>query len=107
MTVHLMTSRATTARHIIRAAAVKLDLSVNDLTGRGRERHIAHPRQCVMTAIRRKTGLSLPQIGALMGNRDHTTIIHGLSAVIERNDSAEAAFIADLIAAVTETGQAA
>ena len=107
MTVHLMTARATTARRIIRAAAVKLDLSVNDLTGRGRERHIAHPRQCVMTAIRRKTGLSLPQIGALMGNRDHTTIIHGLSAVIERNDSAEAAFIADLIAAVTETEQAA
>ncbi len=42
-----------------------------------------------MLLIREETHTSLPQIGRLLGGRDHTTIMHGvgkISAEIETNE---------------------
>lgn len=40
-----------------------------------REYHISHPRQLAMYIARSITGRSYPQIGRIMGGRDHTTVL--------------------------------
>ena len=45
--------------------------------GKSRSRTIARPRQIAMYLLREETGASLPQIGALLGGRDHTTVLYG------------------------------
>jgi chromosomal replication initiation ATPase DnaA len=42
-----------------------------------RYKEIVLARQFIMYWAVRRTTLSLPQIGRLMGGRDHTTVIHG------------------------------
>lgn len=47
------------------------------LKGRSRSRRIVKPRFVCCYLGHRLTYLSYPQIGALLGNRDHSSIIHG------------------------------
>jgi chromosomal replication initiator protein len=56
-------------------------VEVRDILGKGRTRTIAWPRQVVMYLLREETEQSLAQIGAAMGGRDHTTIMHGCEQV--------------------------
>jgi chromosomal replication initiation ATPase DnaA len=49
-----------------------------------RHREIVFARQFVMYWAVRLTKLSLPQIGRLMGGRDHTTVLHGKSIYPEK-----------------------
>lgn len=46
-----------------------------------RSRNIAYPRQVAMYLSRKLTGLSLNDIGKLMGNRDHSTVLHGCNKI--------------------------
>jgi chromosomal replication initiator protein len=64
-------------------------LGVEDLIGSNRSKRLVKPRQIAMYLIREETDSSLPQIGALLGGRDHTTIIHGcekIACYIEEDD---------------------
>lgn len=49
-----------------------------------RARHVVFARQAICYWARRLSGLSLPQIGDELGNRDHTTILHGVRAYPEK-----------------------
>jgi chromosomal replication initiator protein len=49
-----------------------------ELRGRGRSKEIVLPRQVAMYVLRAETGASLVEIGALLGGRDHSTIMHGI-----------------------------
>lgn len=49
----------------------------SDIRGKRRTNDIVFARQFIMYWTARLTVLSLPQIGRLMGNRDHTTVLHG------------------------------
>lgn len=64
----------TIARECARAG-----VDVNDVLSTKRDRVTAHLRQDIMRMIRDTTDLSLPQIGRLFG-RDHTTVLHGITA---------------------------
>jgi chromosomal replication initiator protein len=55
-----------------------------ELCSPARTRRIAQPRQIVMYLIREETDASLPQIGAELGGRDHTTILYGYERVRAR-----------------------
>ncbi len=55
-----------------------------ELIGKPRQSHIARARMVCMWMMRRHTEMSLAEIGAFLGNRDHTTILHGVRTV-ERN----------------------
>lgn len=62
----------------------------DDLIGKGRSRNLAWPRQVTMYLLREETAASLAQIGAALGGRDHTTIMHGCEHVadsIRRDES--------------------
>ena len=61
---------------IINIAAGFYQLSVDDLYGSSRSQTIALARQVAMYLCREMTNLSLPKIGQLFGNRDHTTVMY-------------------------------
>ena len=68
---------------IIDEVAKHFGIEVNALRGRNRSRAVARPRQIAMYLIREETGESLPRIGALLGGRDHTTILHGCERIAD------------------------
>lgn len=73
-----------TYREIERKACIVFGVRPSQLHGAQRSREIVFARQFVMYWAARLTKLSLPQIGRLMGGRDHTTILHGKSAYVDK-----------------------
>ncbi len=69
------------ASEIITTVADYYGITGDDLRGVRRSRRISHPRQVAMYLIREETEASLPQIGARLGGRDHTTIMYGYERV--------------------------
>ncbi|MGI8645905.1 MAG: chromosomal replication initiator protein DnaA [Nocardioides sp.] len=65
-----------TAALIIAQTAAYFGISIEDLTGPSRGRHLVMARQIAMYLCRELTPLSLPKIGAQFGNRDHTTVMY-------------------------------
>lgn len=49
-----------------------------------RGRHLVFARQAIMYWAYRLTDRSLPEIGRLMGGRDHTTVLHGYHAYVAK-----------------------
>ena len=66
---------------IITATAAYFKLSVDDLYGSSRSQAIATARQIAMYLCRERTSLSLPKIGQLFGNRDHTTVMYAYKKI--------------------------
>ena len=82
---------------LLEIAAAYFGVNVADITGRSRTAKIALQRQIIMYLIREETGASLPQIGALLGGRDHTTVMHGCEKI-----ATEIGHNADISRQVTE-----
>lgn len=61
---------------IISHTAAYFQLTVDDLHGSSRSQTVALARQIAMYLCREMTSLSLPRIGQLFGNRDHTTVMY-------------------------------
>jgi chromosomal replication initiator protein len=72
-----------TERQIVEAVANHFGVEVSAFEGKSRCRAISRPRQVAMYLLREETGASLPQIGAMLGDRDHTTILHGCERIAE------------------------
>ena len=69
--------------YIISITATFYQLSVDDLYGSSRSQTIALSRQVAMYLCREMTSLSLPKIGQLFGNRDHTTVMYANKKISE------------------------
>lgn len=86
----LMARPATvTLDEVITTVASFYSVTRDDLTGRGRNKELVHPRQIAMYLLREELQLTLPQIGEALGGRDHTTVIYGVEKVtqaIEKDD---------------------
>ncbi|MDR5699302.1 chromosomal replication initiator protein DnaA [Agromyces aerolatus] len=68
---------------IITATADYFKLTVDDLYGSSRSQAVATARQIAMYLCRELTSLSLPKIGQLFGNRDHTTVMYANKKISE------------------------
>ncbi|WP_405374572.1 MULTISPECIES: chromosomal replication initiator protein DnaA [unclassified Microbacterium] len=68
---------------IISATAQYFRLTVDDLYGSSRSQSVATARQIAMYLCRERTSLSLPKIGQLFGNRDHTTVMYAYKKISE------------------------
>ena len=66
---------------ILEAVAASEGIGVNDLVGQNRSAKIAVPRQLAMYLLREFNEISFPQIGELLGGRDHTTIMYGIRKI--------------------------
>src|SRR5579862_1912885 len=65
----------------LKAVARRYGVAVEALLGKSREHQVAWARQVAMYLLREVTSASLFQIGAQLGGRDHTTIMHGCARV--------------------------
>jgi chromosomal replication initiator protein len=74
-------SRRTTVEGIVRRVGRYFQVTPRDLRAPGRARQAVLPRQVGMYLARRLTPLSLQQIGAYFGGRDHTTVLHACRKV--------------------------
>ncbi len=70
-----------TPDRIIAEISSHFDVTLSELRGRGRSQQIVLPRQIAMYLIRDETGCSLVEIGRYLGNRDHSTVMHGISKI--------------------------
>ncbi len=61
---------------IIAQTADYFNLSIEELNSKSRTRTLVTARQIAMYLLRELTDMSLPKIGAELGGRDHTTVIH-------------------------------
>jgi chromosomal replication initiator protein len=57
------------------------NIKMVDLESSKRSRNLSFPRQVAMYICRDLTDLSLPKIGDAFGNRDHTTVLHGIDKI--------------------------
>lgn len=74
-------------QHVIRIVASEFSVTIADMKGPRRHRSITVPRQLAMYLVREMTDESLPQIGALFGGRDHSTVINALKRVEALRDA--------------------
>jgi chromosomal replication initiator protein len=65
-----------TAATIIAQTSGYFGVSIEDLCGPSRGRHLVQGRQIAMYLCRELTPMSLPQIGQEFGKRDHTTVMY-------------------------------
>ncbi len=68
---------------IVQAVAEAFNLPMDRILGRDRSREVALPRQIAMYLLREETDISLPQIGEVLGGRDHTTVMYGYDKVAD------------------------
>src|SRR6266496_1713164 len=68
-------------RKIIQLVAKEWQVSTEALCGRDRSQKVAQPRQVAMYLLRKETDASLPQIGAVLGGRDHTTVMYAIDKI--------------------------
>lgn len=61
--------------------AAECGVTVLDLRSERKDRRVARPRQIAMWLARHATEYSLPRIAAAIGNRDHTTVLHGVRQI--------------------------
>ena len=74
---------------VVDVVAKNFGVTSAQLTGRDRSREIAWPRQIAMYLLREFGNVSLPQIGMVLGGRDHTTVMYACEKVadlVERDD---------------------
>lgn len=70
-----------TAELIMEVIAEHFNITLSDICSSKKSRNIAYPRQMCMFLCRQLTELSLSDIGKKLGNRDHTTVLHGIDKV--------------------------
>jgi chromosomal replication initiator protein len=73
--------RPLTIDNIQQVVADYYQLSVEDMKGKRRDKHIVFPRQVAMYVVREETPSSLPVIGQAFGGRDHTTALHSIEKI--------------------------
>ena len=69
------------AEHIISVVAEHYGVTPADLSGNKRNSKIVMPRQVSMYLCREIISTPLKNIGKALGNRDHTTVMHGIEKI--------------------------
>ncbi len=70
-----------TAQLIIDVVCEHFNITKEQIVSKSRSKDIAKPRQVAMYLCKNMTDTSLDSIGALLGGRDHSTIIHGVNTI--------------------------
>ena len=94
--------RMVTPERIALAVSEYYGVGMDALRGQKREKSIVVPRQIAMFLMREETEVSLLRIGAELGNRDHSTVLHACDKIgreIQVNDEMrrEVAAVRELI----------
>lgn len=80
---------------IVFAAATHFGFSVEEIKSARRGVDLMKPRHIAMYLAREMTVQSFPQIGRVIGGRDHTTVIHGYFKIRDQIEAGDQATIRD------------
>ena len=78
-----------TPETIINMVAEQFDITPADIIGNKRSSKIVYPRQIAMYLCRNMLDIPLTQVGSYIGNRDHTTVIHGINKIQDELETSE------------------
>lgn len=81
--------RTVRPEEVVRKVADTFGITTERIIGRERTHEVALPRQIIMYLLREEANISLPQIGDVLGGRDHTTVMYACQKVadlLERDD---------------------
>ena len=78
-----------TPQLVIEIVAEHFSISTDQMISKNRSSEIARPRQIAMYLCKNMTSAQLETIGALLGGRDHSTIIHGIKKITEEYQNDE------------------
>ena len=78
-----------TPQLVIEIVAEHFNISTAQMISKNRSSKIARPRQIAMYLCKNMTSASLETIGAILGGRDHSTIIHGIKKITEEYQNDE------------------
>jgi chromosomal replication initiator protein len=70
-----------TAAAVINAVADYFAIPPDDITGKKRDLKTSRARHIVMYLLRQQNNTNLAEIGRVLGNRDHSTVIHGYNRI--------------------------
>jgi chromosomal replication initiator protein len=73
--------RQITPERIAKAVSEYYGVALEQLRGQKRDKAIVVPRQIAMFLMREETDVSLLRIGAELGNRDHSTVLHACDKI--------------------------
>ena len=68
--------RSITSTKLIETVCNFYNVSIEDVSGKSREKKLSFPRQVIMYLLRNDLKMSFPSIGDELGGRDHTTAMH-------------------------------
>lgn len=74
-------SRRVTPQEVLGLVADYYNIKATTIKSPKRDRPIARPRQLIMYLCKTELGLTLNDIGGLLGGRDHTTVMHGIDTI--------------------------
>ncbi len=85
---------------MVKSMCAKLGVSYDEVCGAGRTRSLVRARQIMMVALKSATKLSLSEIGRLVGDRDHATVLYAIAQTqkLKSSDLILSAEIAQMIA---------
>ncbi len=76
--------RRISLEQILEGTAKALQLSLQDLIGKGRTKELSQARQWAIYLAREETHASWPEIGGALGGRNHSTILYSYNKVAEQ-----------------------
>ena len=82
-------NRAVTPELIIETVAEHFHIQPSDITGAKRNNEIVIPRQIVMYLCRNMIDIPLKSVGHYIGNRDHSTVSHGIRKIEEELETSQ------------------
>ena len=85
----LQKRRSIRLEDITRAVAQYYEIPLAEILGKRRSSRIVFPRQVAMYLCRELTDTSLPKIGAVIGGRDHSTILYGYDKIHKQMEADE------------------
>ncbi|MDP1722384.1 MAG: chromosomal replication initiator protein DnaA [Candidatus Gottesmanbacteria bacterium] len=71
------------AAEVLEVVAAYYSIKSTTIKSPKRDRPISRPRQIIMYLCKTELGLTLEDIGGLLGGRDHTTIMHGVETITQ------------------------
>jgi hypothetical protein len=92
-------ARKVKAALVIAVVAEVTDVRAHEIMGQSRVAPVTRARQIACLLLRRHTTLSLGQIAIQLGNRDHTSVLHGIRNMEAK--CAEDVALANMIASIT------
>ena len=78
-----------TPQLIIEAVSEHCQISLEQMISKNRSNDIVRPRQIALYLCKDMTNIPLDSSGAMLGGRDHSTIIHGIRKITEEYKSNE------------------